>query len=130
MKQNHSLKRYHVFFTNALDFIPIIGSVKMALEGIRGEQFLTHKKIIKEPGRGIHTIAGFAFLVLDMTSVGTIFSEFGKGVLKIGGRVLMRSVGEVTTRDAVIHVVEEVGIHEFVKTETAHVIEKAENRLG
>lgn len=121
-------KKTIALITNVLDFIPVIGSVKMVAEGIRGEQFGTHKKLSDIP-RGIHTVAGFSFLVLDMTSIGTIFSELGKGFFKLGERTLVKSAEEVITRDAVIHVVEELGIHELVKKETSVLVEKAEEKL-
>jgi hypothetical protein len=126
--QYRHTKKVVTLLTNGLDFIPVIGSVKMVVEGIRGEQFGTHKNL-KDIPRGIHTIAGFSFLVLDMTSFGTIISEFGKGFLKLGERTLVKSVEEVVTRDAVIHVVEELGIHEIVKKETSLLVEKVEEKL-
>jgi hypothetical protein len=116
-----------VFLINLIDFIPVIGSIKIIIEGMRGKQYGTHRVLTGIP-KGIHTISGLSFLVLDMTTVGTIFSEFGKGVLKIGERVLIKSTEEVVMRDAVVHVASEVGIHELVKKESSVIIEKIQER--
>ena len=121
-------KKNIIFLTNALDFIPLVGSVKMIVEGIQGRQFGTRKELRDVP-RGIHTVAGFSFLFLDMTTVGVIFSEFGKGIIKIGTKTLVKSVEEVVLKDSVIKVVEEVGIHELIKKESSVLIEKAEAKL-
>lgn len=129
MKIQHAhKKKIATLLTNGIDFIPVIGSIKMVIEGVRGEQFGTHKTFLEIP-RGIHTIAGFSFLVLDMTSIGTIFSELGKGFFKLGERTLIKSAEEVITRDAVVHVVEELGVHELVKKETSVLVEKVEEKL-
>lgn len=116
-----------VFLISSIDFIPVIGSVKIIIEGVRGKQYGTHRELTGIP-KGIHTISGLSFLVLDMTTLGTIFSEFGKGVLKIGERVLIKSAEQVVMRDAMVHVATEVGIHELVKKESSVIIEKIEER--
>lgn len=129
MKIQHAhKKKIATLVTNSIDFIPVIGSIKMVIEGIRGEQFGTHKKFAEIP-RGIHTIAGFSFLFLDMTTVGVIFSEFGKGVIKLGGRTLVVSAEETVVKDALLKVAEEVGIHELVKKETSVLVEKVEEKM-
>lgn len=124
----HLTKKNTILLTNALDFIPIVGSIKMTIEGIRGKQYGTHKELRDIP-RGIHTVAGLSFLVLDMTTVGVIFSSFGKGVIKIGAKTLVKSAEEVVLKDSLIKVVEEVGIHELLKKESTVLIEKAEHTL-
>jgi hypothetical protein len=68
--------------TNVVDFIPIIGSAKMIIEAIRGEQFGTEKEISGKV-RLIHGISGVGFLVADLTGIGAIASEFGKAGIKI-----------------------------------------------
>ena len=68
-------------------------------------------------------------MVLDMTTVGVIFSSFGKGVIKIGAKTLVKSAEEVVLKDSLIKVVEEVGIHELLKKESTVLIEKAEAKL-
>ena len=73
--------------TNVIDFIPVLGSIKMIAEGIRGKQFATGKSI-EGKSRLVHGISGVAFLALDITGIGAIASELGKGGLKIGARIL------------------------------------------
>jgi hypothetical protein len=124
----HLTKKNTIFLTNALDFIPVVGSIKMAIEGVRGKQYGTHKELRDIP-RGIHTVAGLSFLVLDMTTVGVIFSEFGKGIIKLGTKSLVKSAEEVVLKDSLIKVAEEVGIHELLKKESTVLIEKAEHKL-
>jgi hypothetical protein len=86
--------------TNVTDFVPIIGSVKMIIEGIRGKQYGTEKEI-NGMARALHTGAGTIFLGLDMTGVGIIASEIGKGALKFGERVAVRKLEQKIARDAI-----------------------------
>lgn len=116
-----------VIITNLLDFIPIVGSIKMVIEGLQGKQFGTRKVLSGVP-RSVHTIFGLSFFILDMTSFGTIFSEIGKGILKLGERVALKSAEEIMTRDVLIRVAEEVGIHELVKKQGSVIMEKIEEK--
>jgi hypothetical protein len=86
--------------TNVTDFIPIVGSAKMILEGVRGRQYGTEQKI-EGVGRIVHTVSGVVFLALDMTGVGAIASEFGKGVIKVGERTLVRTLEENLAKEIV-----------------------------
>lgn len=82
--------------TNVVDFVPVIGSAKMILEGIQGKQLGTEKEI-KGLGRVVHTVSGAAFLALDLTGVGAIASEIGKGGLKVGERIIARRLEKLST---------------------------------
>ena len=73
------------------DFIPVIGSIKMIAESFRGKQYGTDKEI-KGWGRFLHGASGMAFLALDVTGVGAVASEIGKGILKISERMAMKAV--------------------------------------
>lgn len=121
-------KKHASFVTNLFDFIPIIGSIKMIVEGLRGKQFGT-AKVLHGTIRSIHTIFGLSFFILDMTSFGTIFSEVGKGLLKLGERIALKSTEEIVTRDVLIRVIEEVGVHELIKKQGSVVMEKMEEKL-
>lgn len=78
--------------TNVTDFVPVIGSFKMIIEGIKGKQYMTEKEITGVQ-RVVHTLSGVVFLGLDLTGVGAIASEVGKGVIKVGERYVFRSIG-------------------------------------
>lgn len=82
--------------TNVTDFVPVIGSAKMILEGIKGEQMGTNKKI-ESWSRIIHGTSGVVFLVLDLTGIGAIGSELGK----IGVKVALRSIEKETLKKVV-----------------------------
>jgi hypothetical protein len=86
--------------TNVVDFIPIVGSIKMILEGLKGKQYGTEKEITGSR-RLVHGISGVVFLGLDITGVGAIASEVGKGVIKIGERALVRNAEEALAREVV-----------------------------
>ncbi len=73
------------------DFIPVIGSVKMMAESFRGEQVGTGK-VLQGKARFFHGLAGTLFLALDITGVGAVASEIGKGILKISERMAMKAV--------------------------------------
>lgn len=90
--------RFHRVISNIVDFVPVVGSIKMALEGIQGKQFGTGKEL-HGIERGLHTVSGVSFLVLDLTGVGTIISEFGKGAFKIGGRGFVKVIEELLAHD-------------------------------
>lgn len=90
--------RFHRVISNIVDFVPVVGSIKMALEGIQGKQFGTGKEL-HGVERGLHTVSGVSFLVLDLTGVGTIISEFGKGAFKIGGRGFVKVIEELLAHD-------------------------------
>jgi hypothetical protein len=130
MKAHHYFthKKSILIITNLLDFVPLVGSIKMIVEGVKGRQFGTGKELRDVP-RGIHTVAGFSFLFLDMTTVSVIFSEFGKGLVKLGVRTLEKTAEGAIARDSVIKVVQEIGIHELIKKESSVLIEKAEAKL-
>ncbi len=87
--------------TNVTDFIPVIGSAKMILEGIRGKQYGTEKEI-KGVSRVIHTASGALFLGLDMTGVGVIASELGKGAIKIGERAALKKLEKTLAQEVVV----------------------------
>lgn len=93
--------------TNALDFLPVIGSAKMIAEGLRGKQFGTDKEI-KGLGRLVHTASGVGFLALDMTGIGALASELGKGALKVGEHVAVGAV-EKTLEKTITKEAVEVG---------------------
>lgn len=93
-------KKTRNIVTNVTDFIPVVGSIKMILEGLEGRQYVTHKEI-KGISRIVHTIAGAVFLGLDLTGVGAIASELGKGVIKLGERAMLRSLEEKLAREAI-----------------------------
>lgn len=86
--------------TNVADFVPVVGSIKMIMEGLKGEQYGTEKEI-KGVERVVHTASGVVFLALDLTGIGAIASELGKGVLKIGERAVIRSFEETLAREVV-----------------------------
>ncbi len=86
--------------TNVTDFVPVVGSIKMIMEGWKGEQYGTEKEI-KGVGRVIHTVSGVVFLALDLTGIGAIASELGKGVIKIGERVALRTLKETLAREVI-----------------------------
>lgn len=78
--------------TNVTDFVPVIGSAKMIIEGLKGKQYMTEKEITGIH-RVLHTASGVVFLALDLTGVGAIASEVGKGVIKVGERYVFRRIG-------------------------------------
>lgn len=82
--------------TNVTDFIPVIGSAKMILEGITGNQIGTGKKI-ESWSRIIHGGSGVVFLAFDLTGLGAIGSELGK----IGVKVALRSIEKGTLKKVV-----------------------------
>jgi hypothetical protein len=86
-KTHSQFERMKDISTNVADFIPILGSAKMMMEGIKGEQYGTHKKL-EGKARAVHTLSGGAFLLADITGVGIVASELGKLGLKIGGRII------------------------------------------
>ncbi len=86
--------------TNVTDFVPVVGSIKMILEGWNGKQYGTEKEI-KGVGRIIHTTSGVVFLALDLTGIGAIASELGKGVIKVGERVAVRTIEENLAREVI-----------------------------
>lgn len=73
--------------TNVVDFVPILGSGKMILEGLRGKQYGTDR-VISGSARIIHGVSGAIFLPLDVTGIGALVSEAGKAGVKIGIRLL------------------------------------------
>lgn len=100
--------------TNIIDFIPVIGSTKMIIEGLRGKQFGTEKEI-QGLGRIIHSGSGVLFLILDVTGAGAIISELGKGVFKVGERIVLKDLE---------HVVEKAALEEAGKIAAHGIIEK------
>lgn len=106
-------KRTRDIVTNVTDFIPVVGSIKMILEGLEGRQYVTHKEI-KGVRRIVHTIAGAVFLGLDLTGVGAIASELGKGAIKIGERMALKTAEEKLA----IEVVEREGEKLLVRGES------------
>lgn len=93
-------KRVKRIATNIVDFVPIVGSIKMIVEGWKGKQFGTDKEIHGIP-RMLHTGTGIVFLVLDATGIGAIVSELGKGVIKLGERTIVRSVEDRLAKEAI-----------------------------
>ena len=87
--------------TNLTDFIPLVGSAKMMLEGIIGKQLGTNKKIEGWARLG-HGVSGTAFLVLDTTGLGAIASELGKLGIKIGMRALEKEALKKIIRNKII----------------------------
>ncbi|MBP6948527.1 MAG: hypothetical protein KBC41_04170 [Candidatus Pacebacteria bacterium] len=119
VKQNEikeKTERLKRITTNVVDFIPIVGSAKMMIEGILGKQYGTDKEI-QGLNRVIHTVSGTAFLALDVTGLGSLLSEVGKGALKIGERAIVRSAEEKIARAT------------FEK-ETAKLIGRGEKRIN
>ena len=86
--------------TNVTDFVPIIGSIKMIMEGWNGKQYGTEKEV-KGVGRVVHTASGVIFLALDLTGIGAIASELGKGALKVGERAVVKSIEATLAREVV-----------------------------
>ncbi len=91
--------------TNVADFVPVIGSAKMVIEGIRGKQFGTEKEITGTL-RLLHGTSGALFFVADLTGIGAIASEFGKAGVKIGTRMLekeiMKKTATVATKNNIV----------------------------
>jgi hypothetical protein len=77
--------------TNVADFIPIVGSLKMIAEGIFGKQLGTEIPLVGR-SRLVHLSGGLVFLFLDLSSVGLIISELGKGGIKIGEKFFFTKV--------------------------------------
>lgn len=86
--------------TNIVDFVPFVGSAKMAIEGIRGKQFGTDKEI-HGVARVMHTAFGVGFFALDCTGVGIIAEELGKGVIKFGEIAALRTAEEIAAREII-----------------------------
>ena len=123
--------------TNVVDFVPIVGSVKMILEGMRGKQYGTEKEI-KGFGRLAHTVAGAVFLSLDVAGVVTLgtstaAAEAGKGFFKIGEHALLGAVEKSLIREAgeqvVVKTVEEKLLSEAIKKESKRLIARGELRI-
>jgi len=102
--------------TNVTDFVPVIGSIKMMLEGTRGVQYGTGKKL-PFLTRLIHGTSGAVFLALDITGVGVIASELGKLGIKIGLRALEKRTLTKVIESAVI------------KKEGAKLVARGEKRI-
>lgn len=79
--------------TNLVDFIPVIGSAKMAYEGLIGQQVGTGKKLSTKE-RLAHGISGAAFFALDITGIGALVSEAGKVGIKLGARMFEKEALE------------------------------------
>lgn len=109
-------KKVNTITTNLIDFVPVIGSAKMIVEGLRGKQYGTDHEI-HGMHRALHAITGAAFLALDLTGAGVIASELGKGVFKIGERALLKKTGEAVSR-------------EVLEKETATLLTRAEKRIA
>jgi hypothetical protein len=88
-------KRVTQITTNFTDFVPIVGSIKMFVEGVKGKQFGTGKPI-KGFERFVHTLSGGVFLALDVTGAGVIISEVGKGLVKVGTHVAIEGIEKGT----------------------------------
>ena len=82
--------------TNLVDFLPIVGSLKMFVEGIRGKQFGTEKEMVGKQ-RLLHGISGALFFVLDLTSFGAIVSEIGKIGFKVGNKIISEQMLKLAT---------------------------------
>lgn len=102
--------------TNVSDFIPIIGSGKMVIEGLRGKQFGTGKDIHGYQ-RFLHTAFGVGFFALDCTGVGAIGSELGKGALKVGEQAALKTA-------------EQIIAHQIIKKEAAKLAARGMVRIA
>lgn len=87
--------------TNGVDFLPIIGSAKMLIEGVLGKQYGTNKELTGKV-RILHGASGLLFLALDVTGVGAIASEAGKLGLKLSLRTLKKETVEKVFESQVI----------------------------
>lgn len=117
--------------TNIIDFIPVIGSTKMIIEGIRGRQFGTNHEITGL-GRVLHTGSGALFLVLDVTGVGAIASSLGKGifkagVFKVGERIALKEL-ELVAEKAALEEVGKIAAHGLIKKELKTLAVRGEIR--
>jgi hypothetical protein len=92
---------YSHIITNGVDFLPIVGSAKMLLEGVLGKQYGTHKELIGKV-RILHGVSGLVFLVLDATGIGAIASEAGKLGVKLSLRTLEKETVEKVLESQVI----------------------------
>jgi hypothetical protein len=112
--------------THGVDFIPIVGSAKMIMEGVRGKQYGTDKEI-RGTARIIHTASGAVFLALDVTGVGALASEAGKGLLKVGERVALRKIEQVAEREVVLKAGEGVS-REVLEKEVGKLVTRGKRR--
>ena len=101
-------KKIRSIVTNGMDFIPIIGSFKMIVEGLRGKQLMT-KIEMKGIVRALHMFMGIVFLLLDITGIGAILSAVGKGAIKYSELLMLRKLEENLAR----HIVEEDVPHTY-----------------
>ncbi|MDI9354828.1 MAG: hypothetical protein QM532_01170 [Cyanobium sp. MAG06] len=88
LDEHYSVNKNKTHFgSEAVDFVPVVGSVKMIAEGLRGKQYGSGKEI-KGVNRAIHAVAGAGFLVSDLTGIGAVASIAGKGALKVGVKTM------------------------------------------
>lgn len=87
------------------DFLPIIGSSKMILEGMTGEQMGT-KKILEGWRRAVHGVSGAAFLAADLTGIGAVGSIVGKGLIRGGIKLRERSLEKNVLKEESIKLAE------------------------
>lgn len=86
--------------SDAADFIPVIGSLKMISESLHGKQYGSDTPITGKV-RLVHGVSGVGFLIADMTGIGIIASSFGKAVVKIGVRTLEKKLAnEIIKKEA------------------------------
>ena len=84
-----------ILATEAVNFIPFVGSAKMIAEGAKGRELITGREL-KGKERFMHTAEGAVFFALDFTGVGGVA---GKAATR-GGRLAGRSarLGARTSR--------------------------------
>lgn len=87
--------------SNAIDFIPIIGSAKMIQEAWEGKQLGTGIALNNKQ-RLLHGASGALFLALDCTGIGAIGSELGKAGIKLGLRALEKETTVKLLENSVI----------------------------
>ncbi len=125
--------------TNIVDFVPIVGSAKMVTEAFKGEQYGTHKKI-EGWRRGVHGVAGAAFLAADFTGVGAVGSLITKGALrgilrggiKSGEKIAEKAILESSEKAAVKIAEQEaakIAQRKLLKKETAKLAARGDKRI-
>ncbi len=90
-KSQNRKRRLISLAIEGVDFIPVIGPVKMIAESTKGSTF--NGKELKSWSRALHATSGVAFLALDLTGLGALGKSVKAGKLMTRTAALMRKVG-------------------------------------
>ena len=119
--------RVEKIVTNATDYIPVVGSAKMFMEGVKGKQYGTGKELSGWK-RVVHGATGAAFLASDLTGIGALASLGGKFIVK-GGIKVAGQTAEKLAEQAIVRQAEKVAARKLALKEGATLHERGERRI-